>query len=30
MIGTELTLEERTEWREFFKNTYGFNPEEKI
>lgn len=30
IIGTELTSEERTKWREFFKNTYGFDPEEKI
>lgn len=29
MIGTELTPEEKTEWREFFKITYGFNPEIK-
>lgn len=28
MIGTELTSEERIEFREFFKNTYGFDPEE--
>ena len=27
LIGTELTPEERTEWREFFKTTYGFDPE---
>ena len=27
LIGTELTPEERTEWREFFKITYGFDPE---
>ena len=27
-IGTELTSEERIEFREFFKNTYGFDPEE--
>ena len=27
MIGTELTSEERIEFREFFKNTYGFDPE---
>lgn len=28
IIGTELTSEERIEFREFFKNTYGFDPEE--
>lgn len=28
IIGTELTPEERIEFREFFKNTYGFDPEE--
>ena len=28
MIGTELTSEERIEFRELFKNTYGFDPEE--
>lgn len=28
MIGTELTSEERIEFREFFKNAYGFDPEE--
>lgn len=28
MIGTELTSEERIEFREFFKNTYGFDTEE--
>ena len=27
MIGTELTPEERAEWRKFFKITYGFDPE---
>lgn len=27
IIGTELTLEERAEWRKFFKTTYGFDPE---
>ena len=27
MIGTELTPEERTELRDFFKTTYGFDPE---
>ena len=27
MIGTELTPEERTKWRENFKLIYGFDPE---
>lgn len=27
MIGTELTAEERAEWRKNFKTTYGFDPE---
>ena len=27
LIGTELTSEERSEWRKFFKTTYGFDPE---
>ena len=27
MIGRELTPEERTEYRESFKNIYGFDPE---
>lgn len=27
MIGVKLTPEERIEWREFFKTTYGFDPE---
>lgn len=30
MIGTELTSEDRTKWRKFFKTTYEFDPEEKI
>ena len=28
MIGTELTSEDRTKWRKFFKTIYGFDPEE--
>ncbi len=28
MIGTELTSDEREEWRKFFKTTYGFDPED--
>jgi hypothetical protein len=28
MIGTELTSDEREEWRNFFKTTYGFDPED--
>ena len=30
MIGTELTSEDRINWRKFFKTIYGFDPEEKI
>ena len=30
MIGTELTSEDRSKWRKFFKTIYGFDPEEKI
>lgn len=28
LIGTELTSEDREEWRKFFKITYGFDPED--
>lgn len=28
LIGTELTSEDREEWRNFFKITYGFDPED--